>query len=116
MRLTWAVHKEPGLGDAAELFKILGNESRIWLLRLLGEQPMTVGTLASATGMSQPLVSQHLRTLRQNGLLAASRSGREVTYRVADDHVNHVIADAIAHVREPKRLEDDHTSPRKESE
>ncbi len=96
---------ESGLAEAAQLFKVLGNESRLGLLRLIGAAPHTVGALAEATGMSQPLVSQHLRTLRQTGLVDASRAGKEVTYRLADLHVSHVIADALAHVREPAAAE-----------
>ncbi len=92
---------EPGYAEAAELFRVLGNESRLRLLRLLSESPATVGRLTEATGMSQPLVSQHLRTLRQSGLVTSERRGKEVTYRVADLHVTHVIADAIVHVQEP---------------
>lgn len=92
---------EPGLAGAAQLFKVLGSESRLGLLRIIGREPCTVGTLVVATGMSQPLVSQHLRTLRQAGLVTASRAGKEVTYRLADLHVAHVIADALAHAREP---------------
>ncbi|MFT4280589.1 ArsR/SmtB family transcription factor [Microbacterium sp.] len=87
--------------DAAQLFKVLGNESRLWLLRLIGDEPRTVGVLAEVTEMSQPLVSQHLRSLRQAGLAVATRSGKEVTYELADVHVSHVIADALAHVQEP---------------
>ena len=90
-----------GLAAAAQLFKVLGNESRLMLLSTLGEQPRTVGALAEAVGLSQPLVSQHLRTLREAGLVAATRSGKEITYGLADLHVSHVIADALAHVREP---------------
>jgi len=92
---------EPGLTSAAELFKVLGNASRLALLRIIGDESPTVGSLVEATGMSQPLVSQHLRTLRQAGLVIATRSGKEICYRVADLHVTHVIADAIAHVHEP---------------
>jgi ArsR family transcriptional regulator, zinc-responsive transcriptional repressor len=92
---------ESGLSAAAQLFKVLGNESRLLLLRLIGEEPRTVGSLTVATGLSQPLVSQHLRTLRQAGLVSATRSGKEVTYGIADRHVTHVIADALAHVQEP---------------
>lgn len=95
------VHKETGLADAAQLFKVLGNESRLWLLRLIGEQPRTVGALTEATGLSQPLVSQHLRTLRQSSLVTTARRGKEVTYSLADQHVAHVIADALAHDHEP---------------
>lgn len=92
---------EPGLVEAAQLFKVLGHESRLELLRLIGDEPRTVSVLVGSTGMSQPLVSQHLRTLRQAGLVAASRAGKEVTYHLADLHVAHVIADALVHVREP---------------
>lgn len=89
-----------GLTDAAKLFKVLGSESRLWLLRLIGQEPRTVGALVEATGLSQPLVSQHLRTLKQAELVSAARSGKEMQYRLADDHVSHVIDDAIAHARE----------------
>ena len=99
---------EPGLAEAAQLFKVLGSESRLGLLRLIGAEPRTVGVLAEATGMSQPLVSQHLRTLRQVGLVTTSRTGREITYALADRHVAHVIEDALAHVQEPHPT-DQHT-------
>lgn len=95
------VHKEYGLDRAAELFKVLGNESRLWLVRLLGNEPMTVSGLTEATGMSQPLVSQHLKTLRQAGLVSAIRRGKAVTYVLTDEHVSHVVADALVHVLEP---------------
>lgn len=107
--------RENGLSEAAELFKVLGSESRLWLLRLLGERPMTVGALAEATDMSQPLVSQHLRTLRQSGLVTAERSGREATYHLTDQHVSHVIADALVHVLEPSADEAAAAPSRKET-
>lgn len=91
---------DDAVAAAAALFKALGSESRLALLRAIGEEPRTVGALASALGMSQPLVSQHLRTLRQVGLVGATRRGKEVTYEVADRHVQHVIDDALAHVTE----------------
>lgn len=91
-----------GLHPAAQLFKVLGNPSRLELMCLLGESERTVGQLAVTAGLSQPLVSQHLRTLRDAGLVVAERHGKEVTYQVADHHVTHVIADALAHVLEPE--------------
>ncbi len=91
----------PGLAETAQLFKVLGNESRLRLLHLLSEHSMTVGALIEATGMSQPLVSQHLRTLRDAGVVVAERNGKEVGYELADAHVSHVIADALVHAREP---------------
>ena len=99
------MHKEEGLEDAAELFKVLGNESRLWLIRLLGKEPRTVGALTEVTGMSQPLVSQHLRTLRQAGLVTATRQGKAVIYTLADEHVIHIVADALVHVQEPVHVQ-----------
>lgn len=43
--------------------------------------------------------------LRQARLATASRAGKEVTYRLADEHVAHVIADALEHAREPDGAE-----------
>ena len=93
--------KIAGLEDAAELFKVLGSESRLALVWLLNAEPLTVGALAASSGLSQPLVSQHLRTLRQAGLVSSERDGKEIRYALADQHVAHVVIDAIAHVTEP---------------
>nr|WP_255546233.1 metalloregulator ArsR/SmtB family transcription factor [Nesterenkonia sp. E16_10] len=87
------------------MFKVLGHESRLRLLCLIGDSPKTVNELVERTSMSQPLVSQHLRTLKQAGLVLAERQGREIEHRLADEHVSHVIADAVAHVQEPSPAE-----------
>ena len=91
---------EAGVEAAAALFKVLGSESRLILLRLLVDEPATVGELTARSGMSQPLVSQHLKTLRQAGIVTVSRTGREAAYELADHHIAHVVDDAIAHVTE----------------
>nr|WP_243752394.1 metalloregulator ArsR/SmtB family transcription factor [Leucobacter weissii] len=92
------------------MFKVLGNESRLGLLRLISREPRAVSALSEASGMSQPLVSQHLRTLRQAGLATDVRHGKTVVYHLADLHVDHVIADALAHVLEPRGSEHPHES------
>lgn len=96
-----AVDEIAGLDEAAELFKVLGNESRLALVWLLSRESLTVGVLADRAGLSQPLVSQHLRTLRQAGLVTSERDGKEVRYALSDQHVAHVVLDAIAHAQEP---------------
>lgn len=96
------MNRDQGLTATAELFKVLSSESRLLLVRLLAAEPATVGSLVAQTGMSQPLVSQHLKTLRQANILIVSRSGREATYELADQHIAHVIDDAIIHVQEER--------------
>jgi ArsR family transcriptional regulator, zinc-responsive transcriptional repressor len=99
------VDGDPDLTAAAQLFKVLGSESRLRLLRLLEEPGRTVGELVEITGLSQPLVSQHLRTLRHADLVTSDRRGKQVVYRVADQHVLHVVSDAFAHVHESEHPE-----------
>lgn len=85
---------------AAHMFKVLGNPTRLRLLHELSHSQRTVCQLTEAVGVSQPLVSQHLRSLREAGLARAERMGREMHYFLADEHVEHLVRDALAHSRE----------------
>jgi DNA-binding transcriptional ArsR family regulator len=85
---------------AAALLKALVAPMRLALVDLLAEAPRCVHELVGALDVPQPLVSQHLKVLRSAGLVATTRRGREVVYRLADDHVAHVVRDAVAHARE----------------
>ncbi|MDC4233144.1 metalloregulator ArsR/SmtB family transcription factor [Actinomyces sp. B33] len=87
------VHRE-----VAEFFKALGNESRLRLVQALIDSDRTVSELVEITGMSQPLVSQHLKVLRQIHLIASTRTGQTVTYSLDDHHVAHVVGDAFTHI------------------
>lgn len=88
------------LEPAAELFKALSSASRLRLLQILAGGSSTVSALATDSGLSQPLVSQHLRTLRSAGLVSVKRIGREAHYDVADVHVTHIVEDAVKHALE----------------
>ena len=69
---------------AALRFRALGDETRLRLLELLTDGERTVGDLMDATGLGQSLVSHHLRTLRQGGLVMTRREGRWVHYSIVD--------------------------------
>lgn len=94
-----------GLREAAEVFKILANESRLELLWLLCERPQTVGALTKITQIPQPVVSQHLRTLRHTRLVVATRHGRQVIYAVPDPSVRRLL---ITLVRRTDELSEYH--------
>lgn len=94
-----ATPADEGVQRAAELFRALGTPARVTILRLL-DQPTTVTALVQQTGLSQPLVSQHLRVLRGARMVRVERSGREAYYSVADRHITHVVEDAVAHALE----------------
>lgn len=73
----------------ADLFRLLGDEDRLRLLALCGEEELTVGELATLLGESQPQVSKKSQPLRDAGLLAARREGTRTLLRAqpADDPV-----------------------------
>jgi rhodanese-related sulfurtransferase/DNA-binding transcriptional ArsR family regulator len=85
------------MGDAArksELFeqlarvgKALGSGKRLELLDLLAQGPRSVADLAAAAGLGLTTASAHLQTLKQAGLVATSREGTTIRYRLADPDV-----------------------------
>ena len=84
----------------AELFKVLGDPSRVLLLRTLIEgEELCVNHLAESIDMSPSAVSHHLRILRTAGLIRFRREGREVYYRPDDEHVEQLIAVCVEHVQ-----------------
>jgi ArsR family transcriptional regulator, zinc-responsive transcriptional repressor len=89
-----------GYGPVTEFFGALASPIRAAIVHLLTDQPHTVSQLCEALGASQPLVSQHLRILREADLVVGERVGRSMTYSLADEHVSHVFLDAYVHTQE----------------
>jgi DNA-binding transcriptional ArsR family regulator len=85
---------------AGELLRALAAPARLAILSELAEQPRCVHELVDRLGMSQPLVSQHLRVLRGARLVGVERRGREAAYSLADTHVARIVADAVHHSKE----------------
>jgi DNA-binding transcriptional ArsR family regulator len=91
---------------AADLFKALSSPVRLAIVDLLVTQPRAVHQLVELTGLTQPHVSQHLRVLRQAGVVRGVRHGREIAYALRDEHVAHVVRDALVHAQERCGLPD----------
>lgn len=72
----------------AESFKVLSVETRIKIIELLKAGPLSVNTMAEALGISQSAVSQHLRILKQAGLVADERKGYHVYYSLDRDRLD----------------------------
>jgi ArsR family transcriptional regulator len=90
------------LDHAAALLRALAAPIRLAVVVELDGAPKRVHELVTATGASQSLVSQHLRVLRGAGLVTPARRGREVAYRLTDDHIGDIVRDAIHHSQEAK--------------
>ena len=84
---------------AADLFKQLGDGSRIRIFWLLCHCEECVINLSSMVEMSSPAVSHHLKQLKSAGLILSRREGKEVYYRAADTArarlLHHMIEDLV---------------------
>ncbi len=76
---------EANAAEAARLLRALGNERRLMILCQLVDGDMTVGELLPGSGLSQSALSQHLAVLRAEGIVATSREGQSVRYRIANE-------------------------------
>ncbi len=85
----------------ARFFRVLGDPTRVRLIRLLEEGERSVGELVEAIGEPQPRVSTHLACLRHCGFVETERRGREVIYRLALTGLERLLAQA-AEVSEPQ--------------
>ncbi len=86
--------------DLAEMFRLMGDPSRLRILLACLEEPVAVGALAAGLELSPSLVSHHLRLLRATRLVRSERRGKQVFYVAADEHVRRVLTDMVAHVSE----------------
>lgn len=90
----------------AEIFKQLGDTTRIRIFFLLCHCEECVINISAMLDMSSPAVSHHLRPLRNSGLIVSRREGKEVYYRAADTAQSRLLHQMIEQVMEiacPKR-------------
>ena len=95
------------LDDMAEKFRLLGDSTRLAILRCLMEGEKSVGRVVEETGRGQANVSKHLKLLSEAGLVARRKEGLQVFYRVDDPVVEKlcrlVCETIVAEVREDVR-------------
>jgi len=83
----------------ADLFKILGDQTRIRILSLLArEKEMCVCDIAETLTMGQSAISHQLRLLRNARLVKFRREGKEAWYSLDDDHVVTLMKQGLDHV------------------
>jgi DNA-binding transcriptional ArsR family regulator len=87
--------------EAARLFGILSDASRLRLLRALMSKPLTVSELIDATGLKQGNASKHLGILLNARFVAREREGNFARYALVDERL-HQLCDLMC-----MRIEDD---------
>ena len=88
--------------DMSLLFKMFADPTRIKILYALSEKSLNVCEISYLLKMTHSAISHQLATLKMANLVKARRSGKEVYYSLADDHVKTILKMGIEHVMEDK--------------
>ena len=88
---------------ASAFFRALGDPARLRVVAELCGRELCVSELAALSGDSMSAVSQRLRVLRADGLVARRRDGKHVHYSLSDNHVAELVRNAIEHATEPRQ-------------
>ena len=81
----------PRAEEAAELLSAMASPKRLLILCHLLDRELTVGELSELVGLAQSPLSQHLAKLRAMKLVATTRDGQFIRYRLASDEVGRVL-------------------------
>jgi DNA-binding transcriptional ArsR family regulator len=87
----------------ADVFRLLGDPTRVRLVDALSHGERCVGDLAALVGISESAVSHQLRLLRAARLVRVRRAGRSAYYALDDHHVLDLFQDMCKHVIEQHR-------------
>jgi len=91
---------EQQLVDLSEFFKVFGDSTRIKILYVLSQSEMCVCDIASLLQMGQSAISHQLRILKQMRLVTFRREGKTVFYKLADSHIETILAQGMEHIEE----------------
>jgi len=86
--------------DLAELFKTLGDPTRVRIIDALAQSEFCVCDLAELLGLSQSATSHQLRVLRNSKLVKYRRDGKMVYYSLDDGHVLGLYSQGLEHISE----------------
>ncbi len=85
------------LAQVADLFRLLGDATRLRVALACLQGPIAVGEIADALDLAPTLVSHHLRLLRAARLVVFERHGKQVLYSAAGHHVPEMLHGIIGH-------------------
>ena len=77
--------------EEAKLFAVLSDPARLEILSVLAKKRGCVSELQVRTGRNQPNISQHLRVLRDSGLVDFRKDGRKTCYSICKPEVKELL-------------------------
>ena len=99
-KMAEVMPNEATLYELSDFFKILGDSTRINILFAIDGEPLCVCDIAELLGMTKSAVSHQLKVLRQSNLIKYKKSGKNVFYTLADEHVRDIIEKGLEHINE----------------
>lgn len=99
-RVRRAMKSDESISALAEIFKVLGDPTRIRITFALSREELCVCDLANLLGASQSAVSHSLRVLRQMKLVRFRKEGKIAYYALDDDHITHLLEQGFRHAEE----------------
>ena len=91
---------EEEIVDISEFFKVFGDPTRLKILFLLEKGELGVNAISESLGMQQSTISQQLKLLRARRLVRFRKEGRNVVYRLNDEHIHSILALGMEHYEE----------------
>lgn len=86
------------LVNLSELFKILGDLTRIKIIWTLDNNEMCVCDIANVLNMTKSSISHQLSILKNAGIVRYRKSGKEVYYTLDDEHINKLYEIGLEHI------------------
>ncbi|HKM29590.1 MAG TPA: metalloregulator ArsR/SmtB family transcription factor [Bacilli bacterium] len=86
------------LEKSANLFKSLGDETRLKIIKEIFNESKSVSIIAVNVKMTQSAVSHQLQLLKMNNIVKNERRGKSVYYSLTDDHVRTILEEVFKHV------------------
>ena len=84
--------------NLADTFKLIGENTRCKILYALDKQEMCVGDIANILDMTKSSVSHQLAILRRSGIVRCRKVGKEVLYKLDDEHITKLFEVALEHI------------------
>lgn len=91
------------LENLQKVIQTLNDVNRLRIIKIIGNNTCSVSSIVDKTALSQPLVSHHLRVLKQAGILTTSRQGPFVYYSIRNKKILSILGALSDLVQENKK-------------
>lgn len=88
------------LKQLTELYRAMGDLTRMKILWILMDDNLCVSDIASILNFNESAISHQLKSLRFAHLVDSKRSGKKIFYRLSDNHVKWILKETLEHISE----------------